>query len=73
MNICAWQFFECAAWSEGVNGDVIAARDNGELLGTAAAVVGEDFGGGGRVVSKEGLGMVCGGRGASSPLVYRWD
>lgn len=43
MNVCARQFFDCAAWSEGVNGDVIAARDNGELFGLAAVLVGDLF------------------------------
>lgn len=65
-----------------MKGDVIAARDNGELLGTAAAVVGDW--GGGRIVSREDDGLratgdarmgwvVPGGRVSSSALVYRWD
>jgi hypothetical protein len=54
MNVCACQFFDWAACSEGVNGDVMAARDNGEFFGTAAVPVGDLFIDG-RELGRDGL------------------
>lgn len=54
MNVCACQFFDWAACSGGVNGDVMAASDNGEFFGTAAVLVGDLFIDG-RELGRDGL------------------
>lgn len=83
MNVCARQFFDCTAWSVGVNGDVMAASDKGELCGIATVLVGDSLTVGralaiglasatiGTIVLEPGSPR---GRVApmSSPLLYRW-